>query len=126
VASQRQSNKQHVISTWDVFGNAVHMTQKTWDVKRDRHPEILPLFPDEIEKTVQEPEFYRHSTAEYAKADTICFERTVSNTADTLRVIVQYEDTTFLQGKTTGKITTVYPPNSSATKTLGPRIEIKK
>ncbi|MCU1256974.1 MAG: hypothetical protein JWM83_3273 [Candidatus Angelobacter sp.] len=121
--NQPLKSKKHVISTQDPFGNPVHMTEQTWNCKKERHPEIVPFFPTEIEQTVMKPEGYRHSTADYAKNDTIAFERKVGVTNVTLRVFVQYESTTFTKGGTTGKITTIYPPSASYKKAqLGPFI----
>jgi hypothetical protein len=88
------------------------MTEQTWEVHKERHPETAEHFPTQVEQTVKNPSGYRQSTADYAKDDTVAFERTISGTNTTLRVIVQYDATTFLQGNTSGKMTSVYVPAS--------------
>jgi hypothetical protein len=120
----KKSVKPH-IATNDYWGNAVHCTQANWVghiiEPTDGHPEMTGREHD-VRKAIEDPDIIRPST-KTGKA--FAFERIT--TADTIRVIVFYDDpVTIKAGRTYGWVGTAYPDDPAYTSQVGSPIYTKK
>jgi hypothetical protein len=112
MASKKSVKQKHVVAGPDFWGNQVHCTADHWTGHiidpLDGHPELTGR-EHEVAKVIRDPEIIRPST-KTGKA--FAFERVTS--ADTIRVIVYYEDASCIKaGRTFGTVGTAYPVDAA-------------
>ena len=118
MATKKSEKSKNVIAGPDFWGNPVHCTADHWTGHIidpvDGHPELTGR-EQEVAKTIQDPEIIRPST-KTGKA--FAFERVTS--ADTIRVIVYYEDQGSIKtGRTSGWVGTAYPVDPAYSSQVG-------
>ena len=125
MATRKRSKAQNVVDEIDFWGNPVHCTAAWWTSHVldpiDGHPEMTGR-EAHVAKAVRDPDVIRPST-KTGKA--FAFE--TITTAETLRVIVYYDDPNIAStGRTSGTIATAYPDDPAYTSQVGSPIYRKK
>jgi hypothetical protein len=97
-----------IFSTTDFFGNLVNLTQGTWDSHITvEHPQMVG-YHGIVQDVIEDPEEIRPSTL----SDTgIAFISApgIGPRAEGIRVLVNYGDTQYEKGSSTGNVMTAYP-----------------
>ena len=124
MAAKSTKKSKHQLNTVDLYGNAVHCTAERWTTHiiepLDGHPEMTGREAD-VAQAIADPDKVRPSTLT-GKAR--AFELVTA--ADTVRVIVTYQDpTTIDTGRTYGWVTTAYPEDPSYPSNVGAPIYVK-
>jgi hypothetical protein len=120
---QKHKVKKH-IDTVDFYGNPVHCTSDQWHGHiidpLDGHPEMVGREAD-VKRAIENPEFIKPSTT---TGLALAYEGVTS--ADTIRVIVYYENPAIIHaGATAGKVVTAYPDDPSYPSNVGKPIYTK-
>lgn len=121
MATKKSVKKPHVkkhIDTVDFYGNPVHCTSAQWHGHiidpLEGHPEMVGR-EAEVKKAIEDPEFIKPSTT---TGLALAYESVTS--ADTIRVIVYYDNPATIQaGGTTGKVATAYPDDPAYPSNVG-------
>ena len=100
--------KDLVWSTSDFFGNSVMLVRSTWDLHiLDEHPE-MDTYEALVKSTVEKPFEIRTSTQNNTALAFIS-EPGIGPSPEGIRALVNYADTYFEKGSTSGMIVTAYP-----------------
>lgn len=92
----------------DWFGNFVQLSATTWNVHiLTEHPSMLGL-ENEVQQTLQSPVQIQAST-QYDTGVAFFSEAGVGSHAEGIRVLVNYSDTAYEKGASSGIVTTAYP-----------------
>jgi hypothetical protein len=105
--------------TTSVHGNVIYLYERDWEHLK-KHPEMIGR-EDEIKLAVESPTLVR----EGKYPDSCAFDSPSTTNPEGIRVLVQHETELFLQGGTTGWVTTAFDvstkrfPNPRLGKVLG-------
>ena len=92
----------------DWFGNFVELSVNTWNIHiLTEHPQMVGL-ENEVQQTLQSPVQIQEST-HYDTGVAFFSEAGVGSHAEGIRVIVDYTDTAYEKGASSGIVTTAYP-----------------
>jgi hypothetical protein len=97
-----------IFSTTDVWGNLISLSSKTWNthITLD-HPEMASL-QSLIQQVVQDPFEVREST-NFSTSVAFISEPGAGSHTEGIRVLVDYADTHYQKGASSGNVTTAYP-----------------
>jgi hypothetical protein len=119
MATKKKSSKaRHRISESDLWGNTVTCPDHWWNTHIidpvEGHPEMTGREAD-VAKAIRDPDLVRPSTK---TGMAYAFE--TFTTADTVRVIVYFDDPTLMRtGRTFGNVATAYPDDPAYSSQVG-------
>jgi len=106
--SNKHPSPSLVFSTTDFYGNLVTLTQDTWRAHIVFYHPSMVGYESLVEKTIQDPQEIRLSL--YSSTGVAFVSpRGVGPRPEGIRVLVNYADTAYVKGATTGKVSTAYP-----------------